>query len=385
LRFLSMSMVPIKSIKPIAFFILLAGLASIFFSCSESEPLRIGFVGSLTGKRSDIGVSERNAVQLYIDEVNAQGGINGKKVEIIVQDNKGDAAICETILNDFINDGIQFIIGPLFSQMAEAAMNSTKDKNVFLISPTMSTGLLSGLNDNIFRMAYSTNSQAQLLSDYFIAKDHQKAGVVYDLSNKKYTEPLYLEFSRRLQDNKIPIKFLETIKGDEITDFFNLAQKIQKADIDSLLLCLSATDAASLAQQLKKVDSKANLYGVSWTQSNDLIQYGGKAVEGMCLISIFKHKEKTKAHADFDRKFKEKYTKDPSFASIRAYDAAHVLITAMKNNEVSAPDVIKKSILKTKTFQGLDSSIVFDEFGDVAGQYSLVVIQDSSFTSVKFP
>jgi branched-chain amino acid transport system substrate-binding protein len=371
--------------KHASFLFVFMGIATAFFACAEPEPLKIGFVGSLTGKRSDIGVSARNAVQLYIDEVNKAGGINGRKIKIIIKDNEGDTETSELILSEFISDGIQFIIGPLFSQMAETTIKTSKDKNIFIMSPSMSTPILSGIDDNIFRIVYSTNVQSKLLSNYFIAKEHKRIGVVYDLRNKQYTEVLYTEFKKQMENKNIPINLLERINDSKTSNFSEIAKKIHTADIDYLLLILSATDAASIAQQLKKIESKTNLYGVSWTQTNDLIKYGGKAVEGMHLVSILRNKEKTKAHVDFDQKFIQKYSTDPSFICVLAYDAIDVLIKGMKNADSLTPDAVKKSILAIKTFQGLDSSIVFDEFGDVAGQCSLVIIKNGSFIPVKFP
>lgn len=362
-------------------FVVLAALSA----CSDSKPLKIGFIGSLTGKRSDIGVAARNAVQLRIDNINQRGGVNGREIKLIVEDNQGSAMVCEKGLIRLMDGGVKFIIGPLFSQMAEAAMKSSKNKDVLIMSPSMSTSLLSGRDDNIFRVAYSTSTQAKLLAGFFISNKYKKVGVVYDLSNKKYTEPLYLEFAKRLSEKDIRVKLVETIRGDKIKELYSLAKRINEGALDALLMCLSATDAANLAQQLKKNRSKTNLFGVSWTQTNDLVRYGGRAVEGMHLISIFKNRVKTVKHSEFEKRYVGKYGGKPSFVSIRAFDATGVLVDAMRNSKELTPGAVKKRILKTKLFKGLDSDIVFDEYGDVAGNYTIVKVKNGSFVPVGFP
>lgn len=355
----------------------------IFLSaCSDSKPLKIGFIGSLTGKRSDIGVAARNAVQLRIDEINKMGGVHGREVKLIVEDNRGNAGICEKKLKGFIDNGIKYVVGPLFSQMAEVAMRSTKGKDVFLMSPSMSTSLLSGKDDNIFRIAYPTSIQSILLADLLISQGHRKVGVVYDLSNKGYTEPLFLEFKKRIESNNIKIKLVERIDGDRIKEFSTLSRKVHGADLDVILMCLSATDAATLAQQLKNKGSGTKMYGVSWTQTNDLLKYGGRAVEGMFLISVFKHKKETVEHAEFNRKYIEKYGEKPSFICTLAYDSTNILLSVLGNSRDLTPGAVKEAILKKKVFKGLDATIFFDQYGDVSGNYSIVRVQDGSFVQV---
>ena len=189
--------------------VLLAGAA--FFSCSESgKPLRIGFVGNLTGTRSELGVTARDAVQFCVDRLNRAGGIRGRRVELVVANNGGDVPRCEKVLNELIDDGVPFVIGPLISQMAEVSMEATAGRDVLLMSPSMSTDLLAGRDDNIFRFAYSTAVQSRLLADFAVDRGQRKLGVVYDLSNGKYTEPLYRAFEARLRSKGMAVRLAES-------------------------------------------------------------------------------------------------------------------------------------------------------------------------------
>ena len=135
---------------------ILLSIVIVLTACSDSKPIKIGFIGSLTGKRFDIGVSARNAVQLRIDELNSQGGINGRSIKLIVEDNRGDAKVCEKGLVRFIGDGVKSIIGPLFSQMADAAsvlidaMKSAKEITPKAVKEgLLKTKLFKGLDSDI--------------------------------------------------------------------------------------------------------------------------------------------------------------------------------------------------------------------------------------------
>lgn len=278
-----------------------------------------------------------------------------------------------------IDGGVRFVVGPLISQMAEVTIEATAGRDVLLMSPSMSTDLLAGRDDNIFRFASSTVVQSRLLADFGLGRGQRKLGVVYDLSNGKYTEPLYRQFEERLQSMGLAVRLAEPIRGDGSVDMLALAEKIHGTDLDGLVLCLSSLDAANLAQQLRKLGSKLQLYGVSWTQTNDLIQHGGKAVEGMCLISIFRNPDKSPALLEFESLFEERYRKPPSFIGVLAWDTVTVLFEAMARAEALSPASVKSSLLSIGTFRGLDSTIAFDAYGDVNGQYAMTRVAGGAY------
>lgn len=366
---------------------LLPFLLTIFLlinGCSDNRPIKIAFIGAVSGKQSEVGISVRNAVMMKVESVNRQGGINGRKIQLEIYDNKGDTSQCSEQFSNILAEKIEFVIGPIFSQMAEATLNSIQGKNILVLSPTMSTSYLSGRDDNFLRIAPSTEGQAVKISEYVIAKKYNKVGVIYDLSNEKYTLPLYSKFKELVEKEGIEI-VSEIAKGqNDNRDLHNSALTLHATEPDCILMCLSALDGANLAQQLRKVGSNASFIGVSWTQTNDLLEHGGRAVENMVLVSMPEKAEHSQGHQDFDKRYREKFNAPPSFAAFLGFDAISTLLLGMQKVQSITPEGVKESILNLGEIEGIAETITMNSFGDIEGHYDLVQVQQNAFNYLEF-
>lgn len=362
-------------------FPIIAVLCIVLSGCGDTEPLKIGFVGELSGRRSEIGVSVRNAVQFKVDQVNAAGGVKGRQIELIVHDNAGNREQCETIITSMIDQGIEFIVGPLLSQMAEPAVKAIEGKNVLLVSPTMSTDYLTGKDDNILRTSATTTMQGNILAQHSLKSNIKSVSVIYDLSNQKYTELLYKAYAKKAADSGISIPQVLTIDKTNHPKMLPLAKQIAEAGTDGVLMCLSAVDAANLAQQLRKIGSTAKFYGVSWSQTDDLLQHGGRAIEGMVLISTRQYGVKNAALEKFKDDYIARYNENPSFVSAKGYDSMGLLIYGLENAAEMSPPAVKSTIISSEGFQGAEKWVKVDQFGDVLSGYHLVVVRDGKYTN----
>lgn len=351
----------------------------VLSGCGEPEPIRIGLVGQFSGRQSEIGVSVRNGVQLRLDQINRAGGINGRLLQLEVRDNKGDQTECSQILNTLIDDGIKIIIGPMFSQMAEVAAESVEGKDVLLLSPTMSTDYLTGKDDNILRTSATTNQQGQFLAEKAWEDGMRSIAVVYDLNNRKYTEFLYKSFRSTLEPRGVTFPTVLTIHKSDSTPMLPLARKIHNANPDGVLMCLAALDAANLSQQLRKIGCTMQFYGVSWSQTTDLIQHGGRAVEDMVLVATRKYGIVSPELARFNADYIARYKTNPSFAAIRGYDAFSLIARGIQDAQKTTPSLVKKTILNLDEFYGLSSRMELDEYGDVRSGYFLVRVSGGVF------
>lgn len=365
-------------------FLFLTGVLTLALlsACGEPEPLKVGFVGTLSGRRSEIGVAGRNGMQLMIDKINEAGGVNGRPIQIVVHDNEGEPDKCRKILNTMMDDGIQFILGPLFSQMAEATLETIEGRDVLVVSPTMSTDILTGKDDNLIRTASTTTRQAQQIADHTAKHGLKNIAVIYDLSNRKYTELLYNAFKIRGLDYGINVPKVLTIDKTGHPEMLPLAKEIIASGADGVLMCLAAVDAANLSQQLRKLGSDMQFIGVSWSQTDDLIQHGGKAIEGMLLVSTKNYAAPRQAYIDFRQAYYDRHQEYPSFAGGRGYDAMGILYLGMTNADSLTPSAVKQAILSIENYEGLSDNIALDEYGDSLSGYSMVTVKDGQFVSL---
>lgn len=353
----------------------------VLTACGDPEPLRIGLVGTLSGRHSEIGVSARNGAQIRVDEFNESGGLDGRQVVLVPYDNLGDPETCREILDSMMDDGIKFVLGPLFSQMAEVTLKAIEGKDVLVVSPTMSTDYLTGKDDNLIRTSSTTKIQAEMLVDRAQEMGLKTFAVVYDLSNRKYTEVLYHRFREKAPEMGIRVTFVEALEKGVSPKMLPVAQKIVAEKPDGVLMCLSAIDAANLSQQIRKLGGKMQFFGVSWSQTDDLLTQGGRAVEGMILIAIRPYGIPLPRMEAFEHKYYQRYKKNASFVSGRAYDSTSLLLEGLQQAESLKPDLVKKKILSFDGFPGLSATIRFDQYGDVLKGYNLVKVFDGEYVS----
>ncbi len=346
-------------------------------SCGKKKPVKVGFVGGLTGRVSQLSVSARNGVILSIENANRTGGINGRLIELIIKNDENDPGVAVKVDKELIEEGAVAIIGHITSNMASSALTAIKDENVLMISPTMSTPILGGIDDNLIRTCPTNSTQALTIAGTVLKEGIKKIAIVYDLSNRQYTEEIFVTFKDEFIKNGGRIVYLKTIGTCE--KLCDIADEMKGSDPDGFLAITSAIDAAILAQHIRKTGSNINLYACSWAQTLDLIQHGGEAVEGMVLVSMYINPVKSPGYLEFKKQYKEMFNEEVSFVTVMAYDAAEVLLTGMRESKRLDPDSIKDTILRIGTFEGLEDTFRIDEYGDTARPYSLFIVTRGQF------
>ena len=168
---------------------LLLAASALIAACSPPEPIRLGFIGGLTGRVADLGHSGRNGFQLAVEQANAAGGIRGRRIEILVKDDGQDPDKAAQAAAELVAAKVAAIIGPMTSAMVEPVLAAATRAGIAVISPTVTTTEMTGKDDLFLRVMADTRSYAELSARY----NYQKIGVrrvaaVYDLHNRAYSE-----------------------------------------------------------------------------------------------------------------------------------------------------------------------------------------------------
>ncbi len=372
-----------KRLKKLLYFTLSILLIANFTSGCESNKsdLKIGLVGGLTGRHSDLGVYGRNGVILAMEEINKKGGIDGQKIILIPKDDKQNPEIAKKVVRELIAEDVSAIIGHFTSTMTMATVNMINEAKILMISPTTSTNKLTGIDDYFIRMMSPNKAAIKSLADYTINKaGFRKIVVIYDVLNKSFSKEWYNTFKKHesvIPDlSIIPVPYTSS---PEIR-FSELATKVLEHKPDSVLIVSSALDAAMLCQQLKISDSSLHLFSTMWAMTDDFLKHSGPAGEGIIFANWFNKEYQSEKSLKFRKGYLERFGRPPNFASHFAYEAAQVLFTSLSNTQNSAE--LKNTILKTREFKGLQGNIVIDEFGDplrkvflmtvIKGQYVLL-------------
>jgi len=346
-------------------------------ACGDPEVIRIGFIGGLEGRASDIGIASRNAVQMAVDEKNDAGGINGRQIQLLVRDDHGTSEGGAEAAQSLITENVEAIIGPNLSVVASGMVPVINEAKIVSITPTVSSLAFVGNNDHFYRIGSSTRQYAEAYAQYSIDVGHRKMATAIDGRNALFSSSWKDEFERAFTELGgtlvASFQFDSSIGGE----FFRAATILLASKPDAIIFIANGVDAAQLTQQVRKQDSEIELMAAEWAASESLLTLGGAAIEGLLLLQTYDRYDETAYYVAFRDAYKTRFRSDPGFSSIAAYDGATVLFSALQ--DLGEGETIKSSMDALGTIQGLQQKVTFDDFGDSARKLVFVTVQKGKF------
>ena len=360
---------------------LTAGLLSLM-ACSPKEPIRLGFVGGLSGRASDLGVEGRNGAMLAVELRNKAGGVKGRQVELLVKDDQQNPDEARTVVSKLIDLKVDAIIGPMTSAMATVTAPLVNQAQIVMVSPTVTSNDLSGLDDHFFRVLAATHSFTKKSADYhYHHVGLRRMVAVFDQRNKAYTESWLKDYQTAF--TAIGGKLVDSIgfASSEETNFSHLAQQLLTAKPDGILILANSVDAAMLCQHLHRMNPTIQITTSEWAATEQLIELGGRSVEGLVVAQFLDRQSTQTAYVSFRQDYVDHYGKAPGFAGLTAFDAVNVVLEGI---ERQAPgQTLKQTLLSQKTFSGAQTTVVFDDFGDTLRDTYLSTIKNGSFVVIR--
>jgi len=330
--------------------------------CLEKKPIKIGYLGSITGKNSDLGVAARDATMLAIEQINSQGGINDRKLELVVRDDTLDPKVAEQMTGDLIKEGVAAIIGPVASSMAKAALPVIEKAGVVMVSPTSSSNELIK-DDHFFRVMEPNSKFARHLAESALKLGIKRLTVICDTNNRPYTVDIYQVFREAFVKGGGSISSEVLFDSTQKRELQPLVKQLGLKKADGVMMLANSVDSIVIAQQIRKEDFKAPiLSGACGIAQRDLLQLAGKSSEGLIFTLPVNSQSKAPAFTGFRESFIKRFNYPPTFAAVLAYDASQLVLTALKKN--ADPKSLRQTIKSISTFDGLQGVIKLDQYGD---------------------
>lgn len=366
----------------IGVFLLVGILFLIFMENNKKDPILIGFSAQLTGKQAELGVQERNGVQLAIEEINDAGGIIGRKISLIIHDDLGIPKEAKLGDLELIKKGVVAVVGHATTAQTLAGLEATDSASTVMISPTVSTPELSGLDDYFFRVYPSFKSSSENFAKYvYKSNSISNIAIIYDIDNMEYSNTYSTTFANKFESLGGNITNELSFSSESQPDFSHLLSKLREPKVEGLLIVASDIDTALIAQKTRLMGWEVPMFTSAWAQTETLINNGGRAVEGMKIEQAYNFTSKTEAFLGFKSRYRARFGNDPSFGSAYSYEATLVLAEALKKTRGSK-DGLKEALLKTQNFNGLMDNFSLDSFGDVERPWYLSTISDGKFIMV---
>ena len=368
---------------PLFLFLVMMVLALLSGACSQKEPILIGFSAGLTGRNAALGVDGRDGALLAVETLNKKGGVKGRTLELVVRDDLSTDKGALAADLELKEAGVVAIVGHMTSETMMAAWSQMKDADILYLSPTVSTPQLQGIKDNFYRLIVVNSYPASQLALHAADSMRLKSVVVfYDADNFAYTNTFVEGFSDQFQKAEGKIEAVYEFRSSDEPDFRPMLEEAKGCSPDGILIVASAVDTALIAQQANLVGLDAQLLTSNWAFTEDLLQNGGRVVEGILSIVSNDVNNQSQEYLDFASRFRERFNREPTFAAGYGYEAIEVLASALEKTD-GKPHGLGEALLEIRNFSGVHGQIQFDEFGDVERTLYMIAVKNGEFETVQ--
>jgi branched-chain amino acid transport system substrate-binding protein len=328
---------------------------------TPADTILIGEVGSLTGAQATFGISTQRGVELAINEVNAAGGVNGKKVAVRVYDDQGKPEEAANAVTRLIaQDGVKVILGEVASTNSLAMAPKAQAAQVPMITPSSTNPKVTEVGDFIFRVCFIDPFQGLVMAKF--ARENLKANTAAILKDQKsdYSIGLTEVFDAKFAEFGGKIVGIEAY-GQGDTDFRAQLTALKKHKPDVIFIPGYYTDVGLIARQARELGIKATLLGGDGWESEKLFELGGSAIEGSYYSNHYSVEDPAPHIQRFLENYKKAYGVEPDSLAALGYDAAMVAVDAMKRAPDLTGPALRDAIAQTKEFQGIAGKITLDD------------------------
>ena len=361
-----------KSILLVLIGILVLALTGMVLA--DSKVVKIGLSAPITGNNAEFGENFKYAVQMAADQINAKGGIKGKKVEIVVMDSKGDPKEAAVIAQKFVQDrDIVAEIGDFSSTSCLAAAPIYERNGLVQLSPTASHPDFAKSGEYMFGIVGTQDAEGPFNVKY-IAQEYLKlksAAIIF--INNDWGVVTKERFAKAAKDNGLNITSEQPFFEGE-KDFNAVLTKIRQSNPEGIYIAAMYNEASLIARQIKKMGWNVKMLAPSSVFSESLLSLGGEAVEGLATNTFFSLNDPDKDVQAFIKGFKQRANRDPNLHAACAYDSMMLLASVMEKVGFDRK-AIRNELAKTKGFEGVTGTITFTSVGDVVRQYKIMVVE----------
>lgn len=347
----------------------------------KADVIKLGFLGAKTGSVANYGIPGEKGMKLAIEELNAKGGILGKQVEGIYEDNKGESSDISAITKKYITqDKVAAMVGDPCTGLTKVAGAIAQENQVVIFSAGATGAGVVEIGDYVFRNTLLDAIAAPAVVDWMIKEKNWKNFAVITSLNNGYSTALTPLFKQAIESKGGTIVLEEKV-NDGDTDFTAQVTKLKNAKADVLVFTGYYTEAALIMKEAAKQNVDISLVGGDGLYGEDLMKLGGSAVEGKviyyCGFDTGDPNAQTKAFID---KYVAKYNEQPNMFSAQYYDAVMILAKAMEDAKSADPKVFKAELAKLKDYPGVSGNTTIQANREpIKSPVYLITVKDGKF------
>ena len=349
-------------------------MLALVVGCRPPDGVRIGFLGDLI---SELGVGGRNGAQLAVETLNAERGV---RYELLVEDDRNDPSAARAAVASFASRGAAFVVGPMTSAMAVAAVQEANRLGIVLISPTATTDELSAKDDFFFRTAAATPAGAGQLARVLHDRGVRSIVVLMDGGNSAYSSSF---------GHAVAMEFLNLggtsapelgYRSGNSLNFAEAMRRIDSQPPDAVVLVNSPSDAAIVTQHVRRVAPHVVIALSPWGANVQFVQIGGRATEGVIALQAVDLDSPLPRMRDFVARYRARFGEMPTTPAVQSYEAVMLGVDALKRRGASS---LRATLSVPGEWAGLDGAFSLDAFGDARRVLHMTEVRNGRFEALR--
>ncbi|MDB6068868.1 MAG: ethanolamine utilization protein EutJ [Verrucomicrobiales bacterium] len=362
-----------------------ASLAFLLAGCNKQEAsteIVIGEVASLSGGTAAWGKAQNEGVKLAVEEINAAGGLLGKKVKLITEDDQSKNGEAATVTKKLVSrEKVVGLIGEISSSKSLEMAPVCQKASIPMISPGSTNTKVTEVGDYIFRVCFIDPFQGTVMAKFALSKGWKKMATLTDVK-EDYSVGLTQAFKDYYTANGGTLAVEQSFsKGDK--DFKAQLTAVKGAGVDAIFVPGYYSEIGLIAAQARELGITVPMCGGDGWDDASLIKVAGAAVEGCYFSNHFSTDDTSEAIQGFVKKYETLKGEKPSTFVALGYDSAMLLFQAIKTAGTTDGPAVRDVLAKTKDFPGITGSITLDEKRNATKSAVILSIKDGKFVFVE--
>ncbi len=350
---------------------------------AEVDEIRVGEFGSMTGNEATFGLSTHNGIAMVIDDVNAAGGINGKKLRLISLDDEGKPEVAVNVVTRLVTqDKVHVVLGEVASSRSLAAAPVAQRYQIPMISPSSTNPKVTEVGDYIFRVCFTDPFQGLVIAKFAAGDLKAKTAALLIDSKSDYSMGLgeFFKTTFLAQGGQIVIE-QKYVGGD--MDFKAQLTSIKGKKPDIVVVPGYYTEVGLILKQGRELGLNMPFMGGDGWDSPKLFEIAGSSVNGNYISNHYSVDDQDPKVQDFISRYKARFNSVPDGLAAMGYDAALVLVDALKRTKSLSGGDLRDAIKATVKFPGVTGVITIDEQRNASKPAVMLKIDSGTFKFAK--
>ena len=325
-----------------------------------AEPIKIGEYASLTGKEAAYGDTSHKGTLLAIEEINARGGVLGRKLELITEDNQSKQGESATVVKKLISrDKVVAILGEVASIRSLEAAPVIQNAKIPMIAPSSVNSRITEVGDYIFRVCFVDSFQGNVLAKFVREKlKVHRVAILTSVSNAYSVGMTSIFKTRFLAEGGTVVAEQKYSEGDK--DFRAQLTAVKAAGADAIFASGYYTEAALICVQARQLGLNLPIFGGDGWDAPPLLEIGGAAMEGTYFSTHYSPDNPSPEVQNFNQRYLARWGARPDAWAALGYDSAMVLADAMARAGSAEPAKIRDALAATRDFPAVTGRITID-------------------------